>query len=92
VRRFEAELYSFLDNSKPELLQLIRDKRELNDEVKTQLKDALNELKQRFQSAKTQKPETAPKQTNQPAGPSANGAQRAQTAPDRETTKAPAQV
>src|SRR5437764_1055529 len=29
VRRFEAELYRFLDNSKPEVLRLIREKREL---------------------------------------------------------------
>jgi F-type H+-transporting ATPase subunit alpha len=92
VRRFEAELYSFLDNSKPEVLQAIREKRELNDEIRNQLKNALNEFKQRFQAAKAQKPEAAPKQANQPAGPSANGAQRPQPAANQETAKAPAQV
>ncbi len=39
VRRFEAELNQYLDNSKPEVLQAIREKRELNDEIKNQLKE-----------------------------------------------------
>ncbi len=60
VRRFEGELYRFLDNSKPEVLQAIREKRELNDEIKGQLHAALKEFKERFQSAKSQKAE--PKQ------------------------------
>ena len=50
VRRFEAELYSFLDNSKPDLLKAIREKRELTDEIKKQVTDALKEFKQRFQA------------------------------------------
>ncbi len=48
IRRFEAELYHYLDNSKPELLAAIRDKKELTDEIKTQLKAAINEAKVRF--------------------------------------------
>jgi F-type H+-transporting ATPase subunit alpha len=56
IRRFEAELYQFLDNSKPEVLQLIREKRELTDEIKQQLKDALKEFKeQRFRKTTDQK-------------------------------------
>ncbi len=56
VRRFEAELYQFLDNSKPEVLQAIREKKELTDEIKKQLKDALKEFKeQRFRSSKDEK-------------------------------------
>jgi len=56
IRRFEAELYEFLDNSKPEVLQLIREKRELTDEIKRQLKDALKEFKeQRFRRTTDQK-------------------------------------
>ena len=50
VRRFEAELYRFLDNSKPDLLKAIREKRELNDEIKKQVTDALKEFKERFQA------------------------------------------
>ncbi|MBV9404139.1 MAG: F0F1 ATP synthase subunit alpha [Acidobacteriaceae bacterium] len=56
IRRFEAELYRFLDNSKPEVLNLIREKRELNDEVKNQLKNAIAEFKKTFGSAKDRRP------------------------------------
>jgi len=48
IRRFEGELYHYLDNSKPELLQAIRDKRELTDPIKSQLKAAIDEAKTRF--------------------------------------------
>jgi F-type H+/Na+-transporting ATPase subunit alpha len=48
VRRFEAEFYRYLDNSKPDLLKAIKEKRELNDEIKGQLKSALSEFKGRF--------------------------------------------
>jgi F-type H+-transporting ATPase subunit alpha len=56
VRRFEGELYQFLDNSKPEILKTIREKRELNDEAKRQLTDAIKELKGRFNSSVKQSP------------------------------------
>ncbi len=56
VRRFEAELYQFLDNSKPEVLQAIREKKELSADIKKQLSDALKEFKeQRFKSSRDQK-------------------------------------
>ncbi len=43
----------YLDNSKPELLQAIREKRELNDDIKGQLKNAITEVKNNsFQSEK----------------------------------------
>jgi F-type H+-transporting ATPase subunit alpha len=48
IRRFEAELYRHLDNSKPDLLNAIREKRELNDDIKGQLKSALTDFKTRF--------------------------------------------
>ena len=51
IRRFEAELFHYLDNSKPELLAAIRDKKELNDDIKAQLKSAINEAKVRFGKA-----------------------------------------
>ncbi len=57
VRRFEGELYQFLDNSKPEVLQAIREKRELNDDIKGQLTNGLKEFKQRFQGTKQEKPQ-----------------------------------
>jgi F-type H+-transporting ATPase subunit alpha len=54
VRRFESELYKFLDNNKSDLLKTIREKRELNEEIKKQVIDALNEFKQRFQAPREQ--------------------------------------
>ncbi len=73
VRRFEADLYNFLDSAKPEILQTIREKRQLDDDIKGQLNSALKEFKERFQSAKEPKPE-AKKETEQKSGrPSADG-------------------
>ena len=51
IRRFEAEFFHYLDNSKPELLGAIREKKELTDEIKGQLKAAINEAKTRFGKA-----------------------------------------
>jgi F0F1-type ATP synthase alpha subunit len=48
---FRGELIHYLDNSKPELLAAIRDKKELTDEIKGQLKAAINEAKVRFGKA-----------------------------------------
>jgi F-type H+-transporting ATPase subunit alpha len=47
-RPFEAELYKFLDNSHPALLQDIREKKALDDQTKAKLDAALKEFKQRF--------------------------------------------
>ncbi len=96
VRRFEAELYQFLDNSKPEVLTAIREKRELNDEIKNQLKGALKEFKeQRFRSSKDG---GAEKKSDRPdagrgrapvTGTTDNGDRRAI---EEEARKVPAQV
>jgi F-type H+/Na+-transporting ATPase subunit alpha len=51
VRRFEAEFMRYLDNNKVSLLDGIREKRELNDDLKGQLKTALSEFKGQFKSA-----------------------------------------
>jgi F-type H+-transporting ATPase subunit alpha len=47
IRRFEAELYPFLENEAG-LLSSIREKRELTDEIKGKLKDAITRFKQGF--------------------------------------------
>jgi len=66
IRRFEGELYRFLDDAKPEVLQAIREKRELNDEIKKMLSSAITEFKQqRFQSQKQRE--------QKPAAPESNG-------------------
>jgi F-type H+/Na+-transporting ATPase subunit alpha len=51
IRRFEAEFVRYLDNNKVSLFDGIREKRELNDDLKAQLKTALDEFKGQFKSA-----------------------------------------
>jgi F-type H+-transporting ATPase subunit alpha len=47
-RAFEAELYKFLENSKPGILSAIREKKAFDDGLTKDLTDAINELKERF--------------------------------------------
>jgi F-type H+-transporting ATPase subunit alpha len=98
INGFEAELYRYLDNSKPELLQAIREKKELNDDIKSQLNAALKEFKQRLQSEKGEQPRDgkgpragAPQSPDgsRSAGPNANGARPAASA---EPARSPARV
>ncbi len=82
IRRFEAELYQFLDDAKPDVLQAIREKRELNDEVKRLLADALNEFKrERFQTKKAEEQDRS-RQKEQPPAPEG---QRPQAAKPQDT-------
>ena len=46
VRRFEAELLQFVENSQPGLLQAIREKKALSDEITADLKQALADFKE----------------------------------------------
>ncbi len=48
VRAFEAELYRFLENGHPQILPDIREKKELNDEIKKALAAAVKDCKERF--------------------------------------------
>ena len=48
IRPFEAELNRFLDTSQSALLQEIRDKKALDDQVKAKLNAVLKEFKERF--------------------------------------------
>ncbi len=48
VRRFETELYRFVDNAHPSLLPAIREKKALDDTLKNQVKSVLKEFKDRF--------------------------------------------
>jgi F-type H+-transporting ATPase subunit alpha len=50
IRPFEAELNKFLDTSQSALLQEIREKKALGDEVKTKLNTVIKEFKERFVS------------------------------------------
>ncbi len=48
LKKFEAELYKFAESARPGVLTSIREKKELNDEIKGQVKDLLSEFKQKF--------------------------------------------
>jgi F-type H+/Na+-transporting ATPase subunit alpha len=48
VRRFEAELMRFIENSHPGLLQTIREKKAIGDEIKADLQQALTDFKERW--------------------------------------------
>jgi F-type H+-transporting ATPase subunit alpha len=52
VRRFEAELLSFVENTQSGLLQSIRDKKELSGDIKQSLDSVIKEFKQRFTAEK----------------------------------------
>jgi F-type H+/Na+-transporting ATPase subunit alpha len=51
VRRFERELLDFMESSHPEILEHIRDKGTLPDEVEAQLRDAVTEFARRFRTS-----------------------------------------
>ena len=83
IRRFEHDLYDFLDNSKPGVLEAIRTKKQLDDDVKKQLAEALKEFKQNFQQRqKKQQPAPAKAENNgkRPTAPSPQAEQPAETA------------
>ncbi len=82
VRRFESELYQFLDNSKPEVLQAIREKRELNDDIKGQLTNALKEFKERFQGTKQEKPQQRGDAKQREGAPASGGNQAGTATPN----------
>jgi F-type H+-transporting ATPase subunit alpha len=50
VRRFESELYTFVENAHPGTLSAIREKKVLDDNLRNEVKSVLNEFKGRFTS------------------------------------------
>ena len=52
-REFEAELYKFVENAHPGLLAGIRDKKTLEDQLKSQMNAAIEECMTRFVQNKT---------------------------------------
>jgi len=53
VRLFESELHKYLDNAGGTVVNLLRQKKSIDDEVKAALRAALDEFKQRFESQTT---------------------------------------
>jgi F-type H+-transporting ATPase subunit alpha len=50
-RKFEAELYRFVDNAHPGLLTKIREQKTLDDALKGEINNVLKEAKERFKTA-----------------------------------------
>ena len=48
VRKFEKELYAYLDNERPDILKEIRDKKALDDDLRKKIEDALKDFKSKF--------------------------------------------
>ena len=48
VRRYEPELYRFIENRHPDLFEAIRDKKQIDDQLKGQVNQVLDEFKQAF--------------------------------------------
>ena len=51
VRDYETELFKFLDTRRAQLLQAVAEKKELNDQIKTDLNQALKEFTDQFAAA-----------------------------------------
>jgi len=51
VRRFEADLFPFVETNHPALLKGIREKKAIDDAVKAEATKALDAFKERFKSA-----------------------------------------
>ena len=48
VRRYEPELYRFIENRHPDLFEAIRDKKQIDDQLKGKVNQVLDEFKQAF--------------------------------------------
>ncbi|MFH0899735.1 MAG: F0F1 ATP synthase subunit alpha, partial [Pseudomonadota bacterium] len=48
IRRYETELFAFLDNSKPEVLREVAEKRQLDEPTEKMVREALTEFAKRF--------------------------------------------
>jgi F-type H+/Na+-transporting ATPase subunit alpha len=96
IRRFEAEMNQFLDSSRPEVLKTIREKKELKDDTKEQLKNAILEFKKQFSAGKKDDGRTKTTTAGTAASPApatngakapANGAQATPASSDAERVK-----
>jgi len=56
VRRFERDLYPYLDTNYPGVLKAIREKKQIDDAVKSELIKALDAYKETFKGALAEKP------------------------------------
>ena len=66
IREFEAGLYRYLDNAQPGVLEAVRAKKALDDEIRKSLTGAIQEFKARFVAEKETQKESQ-KESAQPA-------------------------
>ncbi|MBI1898227.1 MAG: F0F1 ATP synthase subunit alpha [Acidobacteria bacterium] len=57
IRKFESELYRFMENAHAGLLAQIREKKILDDAIRAELNKAISEFKERFNAELAQKPQ-----------------------------------
>ncbi len=60
-RTFEQELYRFVENAHPDILGRLREKKAIDDQLKSDMIAALNEFKQRFVAEHIEQPAAAAK-------------------------------
>ena len=48
IRKFEAELLRFIENSHPGVLQKLREKKAIDDEIQKDLEQSLRDFKERW--------------------------------------------
>jgi F-type H+-transporting ATPase subunit alpha len=48
IRKFERELYAYMDREKPDILKEIKEKKALDDDLKKRIDEALKEFKSKF--------------------------------------------
>ncbi len=53
LKQYEKELFAFMDQKHPEIMRLVREKKEITDEVKLGLTQVLKEFNQNFKAIKT---------------------------------------
>ena len=78
VRRFERELLDFMESSHPEILEHIRDKGTLPDDVEAQLREAVTEFSRRFRTSEG-KSVTPPQDRAEPMEPGEEGQESVRT-------------
>ena len=52
-RAFEEELFRFADNSRPQVLQQIREKKAIDDALRAEMQSLVKEFKERFTTEQT---------------------------------------
>jgi F-type H+-transporting ATPase subunit alpha len=46
LRRFEEEIFKFIENAHPSVLQTLRDKKSIDDDLKASMREAVEDFKQ----------------------------------------------